>query len=33
MHFGMINTPAAFMDLLNEVFRPYLDKFMVVLID
>jgi len=30
--FDLTNAPAAFMDLLNRVFRPYLDKFMVLLI-
>ena len=29
----MVNAPAAFMDLINQVFRPYLDKFVVVFID
>jgi len=33
MPFGHINAPAAFMDLMNRVFIPYLDKFVVVLID
>ena len=27
------NTPAYFIDLMNRVFRPYLDKFVVVFID
>ena len=31
--FGLTNTPTAFMGLMNWVFRPYLDKFMVVFID
>ena len=33
MSFGLTNTPAAFMDLMNQVFRLYLDQFMVVFID
>ena len=33
MHFGLTNTPVAFMDLMNLVFMPYLHKFMVVFID
>jgi hypothetical protein len=33
MLFGLTNTPAVFMDLMNRVFRPYLDKFMMVFID
>ena len=27
MSFGLTNAPAVFMDLINRVFRPYLDKF------
>ena len=33
MSFGLTNALAAFMDYMNRIFRPYLDKFVVVLID
>ena len=33
MPFGLTNTPASFMDLMNKVFRPYLDRFVVVFLD
>jgi hypothetical protein len=31
--FGLTNTPAYFMYLMNKVFMEYLDKFVVVFID
>jgi len=31
--FGLTNAPVAFMDLINRVFIPYLDKFVIVFID
>nr|GEV14877.1 putative reverse transcriptase domain, ribonuclease H-like domain, aspartic peptidase domain protein [Tanacetum cinerariifolium] len=33
MPFGLTNTPGVFMDLMNWVCKPYLDKFMIVFID
>jgi len=31
--FGLTNAPAYFMDLINRVLHPYLDKFVVAFID
>ncbi|XP_052723766.1 uncharacterized protein LOC128193721 [Vigna angularis] len=32
MPFGVTNAPTIFMDYMNRIFRPYLDKFVVVFI-
>ena len=31
--FGLTNAPATFMGLMNEVFRPLLDKSVVIYLD
>ena len=33
MSFGLTNAPVVFVDYMNRIFRPYLDKFVVVFID
>ena len=33
MSFGLTNASSSFMDLMNHVFRPYVDQFVVVFIE
>ena len=33
MLFGLKNAPTTFMDLMNRVFRSYVDQFVIVFID
>ena len=33
MPFGLTNSPASFMDLMNRIFRPSLDQFVIMFID
>ena len=33
MSYGLVNAPAAFVDLMNKVFKGYMHKFVIVFID
>jgi hypothetical protein len=33
LSFGLTNAPTLFMDLMNQIFQSYLDKYVVVFID
>lgn len=33
VHFGLTNASAIFMRLMNSVLHPYMDKFLIVIVD
>jgi len=33
LSFGLTNTLVAFIDMMNKVFRPFIDRFVIVFID
>ena len=33
MSFGLTNAPATFMNMMNKMFKEFLDKFVIVFVD